>query len=216
MLRFITRARPVQFILNRVWYVHPPVSVIIGAPPAACLQTLATAAKPSTQRLHLRNLFAGGRRYHLEPARRGFRLTTTSKVLWRYRRRTSSSAVVHGRFEEIDGATTRIWLHGRIQVLYLLDVFLIPAFMTSILLFTRWSPTLVGGLLATLYGLSWFGHRYNASLEAHEMVYFVQTALDDLAPAQVHTLGSNTPGVVYGDPDFEEQWEKFYEEHVGE
>lgn len=206
----------VRFAMNRVWFVHPTAILIVQARPSLCLQTLVTAAKPSTHRLHLRNLFAGGRRYQIEPTEDGFRLTTTSKVAWRYRKRTSASTVLSALFVELDDRTTRIQMDAHIRLFYLLDVFLIPAFMTTILISAPWSPLVVAGLLGTLYTLSWFGHRYNAALEAHEMVYFIQTALEDLVPAPATSLGATTPGVVYDQREFENEWEKFYQAHKGE
>jgi hypothetical protein len=203
-------------LLNRIWYVHPPVILIVQARPAVCFQTLAVAAKPSTQRLHLRNLFVGGRRYQIEPHDGGFVLTTTSKLVWRYRKRTSSSAVLSASFNAIDDTATRIQMQVRIKLFYLLDVFLIPLYTTFTIIFVPWPRMVIVGLLFTLYVLSWLGHRYNAALEAHEMVYFVQTALEDLVPAQMLSLMGQTPGVVYNKTEFSEQWERFYEEHKGE
>lgn len=209
-------ARFWQRIAARIWYVHPPIILIIKTTPARCVHSLATATRPRTQRLDLSSLYIEGRRYQLHPHRGGFALTTTSKILWRYRRRTSSAAVLKANLSEIDGETTRIRLHANIKLLYLLDVFLIPAFMTSIVLFIPWPPLVIGVALGALYLLSWFGHRLNAMLEANEMIFFVQKVLEDFVPAEALSLSAGTAGVIYDRRDFDEAWEKFYREHLDE
>lgn len=197
------------------WFVHVPVVLIVNATPAACLQTLIGAARPSTQRLHHRNLFASGRRYEFQmidaPESNGaFRMTTTSKVSWHYRRRTSSSAVLIGKFYPVADEITRIQLETRIKLLYLLDVFLIPTFMTSIIVFVPWNTGVIVALIVLFYLLSWFAHRYNAAFEANEMIYFVQKVLEDLATGEMMTLETGKD-VIY--QEFERAWEKFYQEH---
>ncbi|MCU0496435.1 MAG: hypothetical protein MUF87_03675 [Anaerolineae bacterium] len=197
------------------WFVHVPVVLIVNATPAVCLQTLIEAARPSTQRLHHRNLFASGRRYEFRmiddsESNGAFRMTTTSKVSWHYRRRTSSSAVLIGKFYTMTDEMTRIQLETRIKLLYLLDVFLIPTFMTSIIVFVPWSNAVIVGLIALFYLLSWVAHRYNAAYEANEMIYFVQKVLEDLATGEMKSLETGKD-VVY--QDFERVWEKFYQEH---
>lgn len=205
-----------RFVLSQVWFVHQPVILMVNAQPPICLQTLTTAAKPSTQRLHLRNLFAQGRRYHIQPKGDGFKLTTTRHIVWRYRRRTSSTAVMRGTFTKFDENITQIALDVRMNVGYLIDVFLIPIFMTSFLIYTPWNPTVIVGSLLALYFLSWFGHRNNAALEAHDMVWFVQKALDDLVPAEVLMLEPQNKEIMDYNQDFGEAWQKFYEDHKGD
>jgi hypothetical protein len=205
--------RLVQILLRRAWYVQPPVVMVIKATPSRCLQTMATAAKPSSQRLHLRNLFASGRRYDLQPGKTGFTITTTSSVLWRFRKRTSASAVLHGEFTTVDDDITRIQMDVHIKLFYLLDVFLIPTFTASILIFVPWHPALLIGALLALYLLSWFGHRYNAALEANEMVFFVQKSLEDFVPAEILFLAAEASDVVTATRDFRRAWEQFYEAH---
>lgn len=200
---------------RQVWYTGAPVVLVMRASPAVCLHTLMTAAKPSTSRLHLRNLFAHGRRYFIQPQQDGFQLTTTSKVIWRYRQRTSSSAVLDAHFSSLDDDVTRIQLRARLRPLYMLSALLIPAFMTTILVYVPWHPALILAALAALYGLSWAGHRLNAALEVSAMVWFVQKALEDLVPAEIMTLGALAADQVvhYDTQDFEQAWEKFYEQH---
>ncbi len=200
-----------QRILSRVWYVHPAVVLTVQASPAACLQTLVTAARPSTDRLHLRDLFTEGRRYYLQPAREGFQLTSNSRVPWR-RGRTTFTAVVSGNLSAA-GDTTRILLRSRITIPYLLQIFLIPAFISSIIIFARWPRPVIAGSILALFGLSWLGHRLNAMLQAGEMVFFVQKALEDLTPADIPLIPATTDNLVTLEREFREQWDKFYEEH---
>lgn len=197
--------------LRQLWQVHPALALTIQAPPAACLQALAQAAKPSTERLHLRNLFAEGRRYYLQPLPGGFQLTSNSKIPWR-RGRTTLAAVLLGEFDDAGGAT-RLMLRAHMRLWFFLDVFLIPAFVTSILVFAPWPAWTIAGLAALLFGLSWLWHRLTAALQAAEMVYFVQKALEDLPAGNTPALGAANPEVITPDAEFRAQWQKFYDQH---
>jgi hypothetical protein len=183
----------------------------VQASPAVCLRTLATAARPSQERLHLRDLFTEGRRYYLHPSRKGFRLTSNSRVPWR-RGRTGFTAVVSGTFSPA-GDVTRILLRARITIPYLVQVFFIPVFISSIIIFAPWQRPVIGAAILLLFGLSWFGHRLNAMLQAGEMVFFVQKALEDLAPADIPLIPANSDNTVTLEREFRQQWNKFYEEH---
>lgn len=207
-------SRAWQWLLNRVWYVHPAQVMLVRASPAACAQVLAKAAKPSTERLHLRNLFAEGRRYYLRPAEAGFRMHSTQRSPWRRGRRDRVASVLTGRYSEIDAETTRIDLRARIALPFFLDVFLLPGWMSLLLLFGP-LPVAVGlGASLFLLLLSWVWHWYSAALQATEMIYFVQVALDDLPAATLPALETGGDPVIYA--DFAQQWQKFYEEHRGE
>ncbi len=206
-------ARFMQSLLANSWYVQRPVVLLVQASPGACITALAKAAKPSIQRLHLRNLFVSGRRYQLYPHGEGFTITTTSKLLWRYRRRTSASAVLFAEVTEVGQEITRIRIRAHIKLFYLLDVFLIPTFTASIVVFMPWHPAIIVGVLLVLYVLSWLGHRFNAALEANEMLFFVERALEDFVPAEIFSLASSASDVVQSNHGFEEAWAKFYEAH---
>jgi hypothetical protein len=207
------RARVGRWLVRHLWYVHVPVALMLRSEPARVVAVLRTAAKPSTERLHLRNLFAEGRRYHIEPRRDGFRMMTTSKDGLRYRRRTSSTAVLRGRMEPFgDDGLTRLQIATRINTGYLLDVFLLPTFMASILIFVPWPPVIIILVLAALYLFSWFGHRYNARLEANEMIWFVQKSLEPIATAEVKHLPAQHHDVIDLQHDFESEWEKFLQQ----
>lgn len=196
-----------QRLLDTFWFVHPPAALTIRAAPIECLKALAAAAKPSQQRLHLRNLFTEGRRYYLQAAQDGFRLTSNSKIPWR-RGRTTFAAVLIGQFSEAGDGATRILLRARMRAAYLLDIFFIPSFITAIMVFAPWPRVTITLLALTLYGLSWAWHRFTAALQAAEMVYFVQKALEDLTPYQTPTLAASAPEVVM--PDFREAWDRFF------
>jgi hypothetical protein len=201
-----------QAILRYGWYVHVPLTLMLRIAPGAALQTMATAARPSTDRLHLRNLFADGRRYHIEPSRDGFRMKTTSKMAFRYRRRTASTTVLSGVFSPLGDDLTRLQLQVRIRVGYLLDAFLLPTFMASIIIFMPWHPLLIALPILLLYWFSWFGHRYNAKLEAHAMTWFIQKTLEDHITTEVAILPDRNPEVIDIRQDFETEWEKFMQQ----
>jgi hypothetical protein len=76
-------------------------------------------------------------------------------------------------------------------------------------------PRLVSiGIVVLLFALSLLGHRFNAALQASEMIFFVQKALEDLPPAELSQLAPAGPEVVTHQADeFRQQWQKFYEEH---
>lgn len=205
------------WLSGKLWFVHPPVFLLVNASPGVCLQTMAITARPSTERLHHRNLFASGRRYQLTARANGFRLTTTNKISWSYRRRTRSAAVMQGSFSVIQQDLTRIQMQTHISLSSLLEFSLIPTFMTSIIVYVPWwHPAVIIGCIIALYTLSWFGHRYNAALEANEMVFFVQKALEDLEPGVLMSLEAKNPDMVYEQRDFDAEWEKFYRRHSDE
>lgn len=205
-------AAVIRWLLDRLWYVHEDVVVTVQALPSVCLQTVAVATRPSQKRLHHRNLFTDGRRYIIQPLKDGFQMTCTSKVPWSYRRRTRVAAVLRGTFSPLSEDSTRVHLRTRISLWYLLDIFILPGWMAALLFMSPWSQSVEILLASTLFMLSWIGHRLHANLQANEIVYFVQVVLDDLEPVRVPALPAAADDVVHA-ADFEEQWEKFYQEH---
>lgn len=183
---------------------------MLRSSPAICVATLGTAARPSVQRLHLRQLFSSGRRYDLQVEREGFRLTTTSKVSWHYRRRTRASAVLLGHFEPLDEQTTMVHFRARMKIMTYAGVFLIPLYLATFVVFVPWPPLIIAAALLTLVILSWLGHRYNAMLEAHEMVFFVQTALAEMIAGPEAQLGTGSEEVIVTQKDFAETWQRYY------
>lgn len=206
--------RLIQALLGRLWYVHPPVHLTITLTSALVIPTLRTAAKPSTDRLELRNVFANGRRYYFNSHTRGFLMTTNAKRSWRYAHRTSAITVMTGIILP-DPLGSHLILESRIKLTYLLDVLLIPLFMTSLIVAMPWHPLLIVCSTVALFGLSWLGHRYSATLEAYEMLFFVEKSFEELmpeAPPVIEKEGAH----VRIDPqrDFASAWQHFYEDVV--
>lgn len=198
-----------------LWYVHPDATFIVYASPMHCLHLLATAAKPSIDRLHLRNLFAHGRRYHfLRGSREGFRIVTTSKIPWSRRGRTRPNAMLDGTFQELDENLTQINITAQVHVFNIGWALIVPLFLTPMFLVAPWHPVLRFTALFLIYALAWIAYRYNAAIDAHDMVYFIEKALEDYLPKSVSELGSVVPHVVdLQDEDFPAEWERFYQAH---
>lgn len=203
-----------NWLIKAVWQVDNPVLLMVNIAPAQCMQLMKTASKPSVSRLHHRNLFADGRRYQLEAITDGFRMTTTHKIWWQ-RRRSAFSAVMNGIFSPFGENLFQLRLQTHIRLFYFLDIFLLPAFMTSLLIYTPWHPLVIVAFSLSLFGLSWRGHRLNVALEANEMMWFVRTALQDHL-ATVDELPHDNPYVMTLDHDFDREWERFYQSKKGD
>ncbi|MBI1278587.1 MAG: hypothetical protein GC179_10720 [Anaerolineaceae bacterium] len=204
------------WLLDRLWYVQPMTALTVKALPNDCSRTLALATRPNLDRLHLRNLFIDGRRYYVSVLNDGFEMTTHSSLPWRPKTRGSIAAVLRGTFSAAGNDSTVIRMQARMRLLYLLNIFPIPLFMTALLIASPWSKTLVIGLIIGLFFLSWAGHRLTASLQAADMVYFVEKVLEEVITTDTPLLSSNNESVVTPEQDFPKQWQKFYEEHKGE
>ncbi len=201
------------WLLDRLWYVRPLTALTVRALPNDCVRTLGAATKPNLDRLHLRNLFMDGRRYYVEALKDGFQMTSDTTVPWRRRARTSVAAVLRGHFSASGSDSTVIRMRARMRLLYLLDIFPLPLFITSILIFAPWPKLLIVVLTIALFFLSWVGHRLTASLQAADMIYFVEKVLEEVITTDTPLLGSQSDNVVTPEQDFPEQWRKFYEEH---
>ncbi|MBI1257126.1 MAG: hypothetical protein GC204_06620 [Chloroflexi bacterium] len=213
MSESVPRSRPQRLRWQALWQLHPPVALVVRASQGKCLQTLAVAAKPSADRLHLRNLFMDGRRYYVQPQQDGFKLTSDNRLFWGGKRnRTRVAAVVFGKFSSPDNEITFIRLHSRVNILYLLSGLLVPIFFTSIVVYMPWPRLVISIIILLLFGLSLIGHRFDAALQVNEMIYFVQTALEDLPPVEISALPPSGPDVVL--TDFREQWYRFYREQM--
>jgi hypothetical protein len=197
-----------RWIKNRLWYVHPGLDMVVAMTPIACLYLLDKTSKPDVKRLELRNLFNGGRRYHLYTTQTGFVVLTTSKLPWRYRGRTTPSAVVEGVITPQEG---RILIHlmGRIRLTYVLSSLLLPFFMASIVIFVPWPALIKAVIIFALFGLSWAGHRFNAALESYETMHYIQQVLRPYIPEESLTLPTGQD-VVYDAAHFAQVWESFY------
>lgn len=192
--------------------MHPTVILTVQTTPADCLRAIAEAARPSLHRLHLRNLFTDGRRYHLQPLKDGFQMTSNSKIPWR-RARTSVAAVIFVELKRENEGATRIRMKARMRLFYFLDIFFIPLFISSILFFAPWHKLLIAGLSLILFALSWIGHRLTAALQATDAVYFVQKALEDIVPVEAPKLPAGEPEIITQHREFRQEWQKFYREH---
>ncbi len=210
--------RTLLLVIASVWRLHPPALMAVQAAPAVIVQTLRTAARPSTERLHLRDLFRDGLRYYVEPLQNGFRITSNSReASGGRRRRTRVAAILDGTFSSAQaGEITFIRLKTRMNLPYLLGGLLIPAFISSIIIYMPWGRGAILMLVALLFGLSLGARRLNAALQAAEMVYFVQKVMEDLPQPEVIVLEASRPEIVIAgedDPvhaDFSAQWQKFY------
>jgi hypothetical protein len=202
------------WLLERVWYVHAPIYFSLNLNPNAILPLLKTAAKPSIERLHLRNVFASGRRYYVHPEKSGFSMTSTAKVVWRYSQRTTATTILTANINTLpDG--TRLEVQSHIRLPYLMSAFLIPTFVSSIIVYMPWNNLVTMLFVGLLYAFSWIGHRYQAALEGYEMVYFLEKALEDFISTPSAELQSQGAYVV-GDSakQFHEAWKNFYKEVV--
>ena len=85
--------------------------------------------------------------------------------------------------------------------------------MASILVFLPWSPGTIIGLILMLYALSWFGHRYNAMMEAYAMIWFLRRALETVAPVETPVLGKHARR-VYDAREFDTAWQKFVDQQT--
>lgn len=202
-----------QELKTRLWFVIPETMLSVSLSPSASYTALEVAAKPSSKRLHLRYVFARGRRYYLNAlSNGGFRMVTTNKVPW-YGRRTSAATVLYAQFESDVGLPTRIFLTARYKTLYFLDIFFLPSFFTSMIVFMPWPIWVMIVLIGLLYGLSWIGHHSHARVEAHEMLYFIEKALEEFMAEPPPTLSEADADIVIDrQRDFPAVWEKFYEE----
>ncbi len=201
--------------LLALWYVHPDVTLLVYAPPSVCLGVLVTAAKPSKDRLHFRNLFVHGRRYHfLDGSVEGFRMITTSKIPWRRRDRTPPTATLDADFQVIDDTLTQINIRSQIRIWNIWGRLILPICFTPLFLFAIWQSPIVR-LIETvaIYVFAWLSYRYSAAIDAHDMVYFIEKALEDFMPKTVSELSAHVPHVMNNREDFADEWEKFYQAH---
>jgi len=204
------------WLLDRLWYVQPLTALTVKALPNDCVRALALATRPNLDRLHLRNQFVGGRRYYVNALKDGFQMTSDTSLPWRPRTRGSVAAVLRGQFSASGVNSTVIQMRARMRLLYLLNIFPIPLFMAALLIASPWPKPLVIGLIIALFFLSWAGHRLSASLQAADMIYFVQKVLEEVITTDTPLLNAKSDNVVTPEQDFPEQWRKFYEEHKRE
>jgi hypothetical protein len=210
-------------LLRVFWTVYPTVTLLAEGNTLDCIALLLEATKPSTNRLHHRDLFIQGMRYYIEPRTDGFQMLTNSKHYWRYtegllriQRRTRSATRLQATLEDLTSGYTRIQLRAHFRPLYLLDVLWLPLFFTTIIVPLAWPPALLAGISGVLFALSFLYHRFNASYQANEMIYFVEKVLEDRLVTSLPTLSAagETPTVMNPQQAFETEWERFYRAHA--
>ena len=203
--------RVCEGIKKRLWYLHPSIHLPLSLPASQAYQLLEMNSKPSIKRLEYRNLYAAGRRYQLRPDNKGgFMMMTTEKIWWHPRARSRACTMMHGSFENIDEGNSRLTLRSNIRLHYFFDIFPLPTFFSSIVAFMWWPVWVLTFLILALYTLSWVGHHLNASLEAHEMRFYIQTILEAYMPAPPEQLQAHSNIVM--SEEFGQVWDKFVEE----
>ncbi len=194
--------------------LYPPAALAIGAPADECLRLLIASTRPSTRKLHLRDLFADGRRYHIKPDAEGFRLTSDNAPLWARRgQRSTVTAYLVGKFArlEADAGVTLLRMHGRMYRLAWLRALLLPTLFGGMVLYFPWSAALETAIIVLFFATSIIVARLNAAMQVNEMVYFVHKVFADLPPVIPRELPQRNADVVYGAGDFAAEWQRFYE-----
>jgi hypothetical protein len=207
-----------RWLLRRIWYVYPHLTLLINLPADEVVSLLEEAARPSKDRLHLQEIFLSGRRYLLEKRKGGFTLLTTSKSYWRYtegllgiRRRTRSAAKMVTYTVNIDAGYTRMEVRQHIRLGYLIDILWIPLFLSTIMLGVPW-PWWTGVVMGViLLGLSYGYHYYNAAFQANEMAFFLLKVLREHMVTDLPELAPSSSNVMYSEQSFTSEWEKFYQ-----
>jgi hypothetical protein len=194
--------------LRGVWSILDPVTINVDAPPDICLPMLSTAARPSTERLHLRDTFTEGRRYFIDPTAGGFRMATTSKTLFNRRRRTESLTILNARVIPTGDGRTSIAIHARMRLLALVSTLWIPVGMVLLLWPVPWPRVLTVFLLSLMFGFAWASLRYGAALEANEMLFFIQKTFEDVPKFQLAGLPEHSQTII-GANEFDAMWEQF-------
>lgn len=186
-----------------------PIHLNVAIPAESVARTLDAAAIPSTQRLHMRDAFADGRRYFIDAFDGGFRMATTSKSLFARGQRTSAMCVLRARVEAITDAESRISLEPRLRGIAIVGALVVPTVLSLLLLPVPWPPALIALICAAAYGASIVGLLAGARLEAYEMLYFVEKAFEDMRKFSLAQLAPASQDII-GAQDFRELWS----EHV--
>ena len=212
-----------QWILQRLWYVHAPVVLLLTVSVREVFALLEDASKPSRDRLHLQELFTSGRRYQLARKKSGFEMLTTSKSYWRYteslfgvRRRTRAAAKLVADLADTEAELTRLEIRTHIRIGYLVDVIWIPLFFTSIVVAMPWAWWASVIIVLILFTLSFLYHYYQAAHQANEMIFFLNKALHDVLIHNLPELAASAGDVIDMNDGFADAWEKFYQQHSDE
>jgi len=199
--------------------IHPPVVLLVGAGQDDCLMALAAAARPSAERLHLRELFRDGRRYYLSPTVNGFRLYTDARRWGSGAGRTSPAAVLDGELAAMgqgDSPVTLLRLQAHMRPAYVLAALAFPAFVVLLVVASPvenpWKPLLAGAIIV----LSLLTQRFEAAYQAHVLAEFVRKALDGLPRVASLQLDGGRGPMVDGSSGFAQAWDRFYAEQTGQ
>ncbi len=188
------------------------MTIAVSASPSDCMVTLVTASRPSQARLHLRNLFASGRRYYLHPQKDGFVLQSDAVTLWNRRRRTRRSARLAGALTDL-GSITTVRLDAQLRASHALMAMLLPAWMAGLVVYAPWHPYVIATVVIALFLLAGMWLRLDAALQAHDMIYFVRKALEDLPAGEIAALAQQTDDVITPrEREFRVEWDRFYDE----
>ena len=101
-------------------------------------------------------------------------------------------------------------ISSHIRIWYLIDMMIWPGFISSIIFYMWWPAWLIASLIVALFTLSWMAHRFNAALEAHEMIFFIETILEEYFPVIPAQLPAGSADIVY-ETDFAQAWEQYVE-----
>ncbi len=194
--------------LHNLRSVLNPVTINVNLPPEACLEILSTASRPSSERLHLREAFVEGRRYHIESTSDGFRMATTSKTLFNRKRRTDPLCLMTARLSASGNHQTSVSIQTQTRLAAYVYSLWVPLGMATVLWPVPWPRILIVGVLGGIFGLAWAALRYGAALEATEMLYFIQKAFEDVPKFSLGLLPASADTIV-GGHDFEVLWEQF-------
>ena len=200
--------------LKQVWSIQAPSAIHVDAPPDVCLNLLMKAARPSVDRLHLRDAFTEGRRYTIEATSDGFHMMTTSKALIN-RRRTESLTILQAQVLSAGEHNTSIVLHGYLRPARSLATLWIPVGMVWLLWPVPWPRTFIIGLLAVIFAFAWAGLRYGAALEITEMMYFIHKTFENVPKFVPIALAAPSDPSGTG-RDFDVLWDQFVRAHQNE
>ncbi len=193
--------------IKQMWSIQVPSAIQVDVPPDTCMALLAKAARPSIDRLHLRDAFAEGRRYFIEATADGFRMMTTSKALFN-RRRTESLTVLWAQVTGVGEFSTAIALRGYVRPISFFSSLWIPVGMIWLLWPVPWPRMLVVGLLSLIWGFAWASLRYGAALEIAEMVYLIHKAFENVPKFEPAALPAPSDTIING-RDFDAMWDEF-------
>lgn len=193
--------------IRHLWSIQPPSAIHVDVPPEVCLSLLSKASRPSIDRLHLRETFAEGRRYFIEPTSDGFLITTNSKGFIN-RRRTESLTELRAQVTGFGEHGTSIIFRGHLRPIRFVSSLWIPVGMICLLWPVPWPRMFVVGLLSVIFGFAWAGLRYGAALEIAEMTYFIHKAFENV-PKFVPIALPTPSDINVSGGDFDVLWDQF-------